>query len=413
MRIATLTQSYPPMISGAAISAQQTAESMARRGHHVLVIAASERKYPYHIYNDNLTVLRLRSFANPIRVGQRLLAFPRHATMNALRHFQPDIIHVHEPLQMGMLALAYAKRARIPVVFTAHQLPWFAASYLPKSLRPLAEKILWMYARWSLGRYSSIVTPTKTVANIVRQMTGLKPKVISNGLDLQTFHPPLSSDNVSATPARLHLPINAPVILHIGRLDPDKSVDRVIRAAAQPIHETEAHLVIVGDGCQKESLVRLCTELGIETRVHFTGFVTAEDSLPVIYRRANIFITASEIETQGIVLLEAAASGLPIVAVNATCIPEIVHDRVNGFLIKSSDTNGFSNAIILLINNPKMAKAMGQEGRNIAEAHDVQITSTLHEKLYDETIKRTYRRSMAKRKSFNPWKIMRAWMKFK
>jgi len=381
MRIAYLTQSYPPMISGAALSAQHTAEAMAKRGHQVLVIAASDRENPYHTYTGNLTVVRLRSFNNPLRVGQRLMLSPRRKVLKLLQKFQPDIIHAHEPLQMGWIALEYANHAHIPVTLTTHQLPWFVASYLPKSLKPFVETILWAYARMSLKKYTTLIAPTQTIARIIEEKTGLKPNAISYGLDLRTFHPPLLSDVTTATRTKLNLPLNIPLILHVGRLDTDKSVDKVIRSAAPAILNSGAHLLIVGDGCQKNHLIRLCRDLKIEERVHFTGFIHPS-KLPEIYRAANIFITASEIETQGIVLLEAAASGLPIVAVNATCISEIVHDRVNGFLPPPGNLGAFSNAITSLISNPKKAYVMGREGRISVEEHDIRNTWTLHEKLY-------------------------------
>ena len=85
MRIAYLTQAYPPMVSGAAISVQQLAETMAGHGHQVLVIAASDRKYPYNLYGNNLTIMRLNSFHNPMRVGQRILLYPRQTILRALR----------------------------------------------------------------------------------------------------------------------------------------------------------------------------------------------------------------------------------------------------------------------------------------------------------------------------------------
>lgn len=147
MRIAYLTQSYPPMISGAAVSVQQIAESMTQLGHQVLVIAASDRECPYSLIRDNLTILRLRSLSNPLRVGQRAIANPRRMTLNALARFQPDVIHVHEPMQLGTLALAYAKREQVPVIFTVHLLPGFATTYLSGKLGQWTEQILWIYAR--------------------------------------------------------------------------------------------------------------------------------------------------------------------------------------------------------------------------------------------------------------------------
>ena len=407
MRIAYLTQPYPPMISGAAISAQQTAETMAQRGHKVLVIAASDKDFAYNIYKDNLTVLRLRSYNNPLRVNQRLISFPRIKVMKSLQQFNPDIIHVHEPLQMGTIALKYARHKHIPVTITAHQLPGFVASYLPQWLKSNTEKTLWRYARISLKRYSSMITPTRTIAALIEEQTGLKPNVISYGIDMQTFHPPHSSDPGIATRKKLNLPLNIPLLLHVGRLDSDKSVDNLIRAAEPAVRETEAHLVIVGDGSQMRRLIHLCRELGIEKKVHFTGFIP-QSSLPEVYRMANVFLTASEIETQGIVLLEAAASGLPIVAVDATCISEVVHHQHNGYLIKSGNTRAFSEALVNLINDPKGACKMGLKGRILVGDQSINNARARYENLYREMLNEANRKSPKKTGVWLPqWKNLK------
>ena len=244
--------------------------------------------------------------------------------------------------------------------------------------------------------------------------TGIKAQTVSNGIDLQRFHPPLSSDDGTATRTRLNLPSNVPILLHIGRLDKDKSVDKVIRAAAPAICESEAHLVVVGDGCEKNSLVNLCQTLGIAHRVHFTDVISDQQYLAEIYRMASLFIMASEIETQGVVLLEAAASGLPIVAVDATCISEIVHDQVNGYLAKPGDIAGLSDSIITLLNDPERARMMGMEGRTLVEAHDIHKTWSLHETLYLGLVKSTPTRQVLKKgQRLGKRKLMKSWMGFK
>lgn len=407
MRIAYLTQSYPPMISGAALMVQKTAEAMAERGHQVLVIAASDREYPYHSYKDNLTVLRLSSYNNPLRVGQRMMLCPIGRIMGSLKHFLPDIIHVHDPLQIGMLGLEYAKHAQIPVTVTAHQLPWFVAAYLPQSLKSIAEKLLWFYARMVMKKFTTVIAPTQTIATVIGRAIRLRSSVINYGLELQTFHPAHSPELKIATRVKWGLPVNAPIILHVGRLDIDKRVDKIIRAASQPIRESDADLLIVGDGSQKNHLIDLCKELSIESRAHFTGFIVPAE-LPEIYRVANIFITASEIETQGIVLYEAAASGLPIIAVNATCVSEIVHDCINGFLVNSRDVNDLRGAIRVLLDDPKRAYSMGREGRFLAENYDIQHTWTLHEKLYQKMTEQVrIRPTLRKNISSRQWKTFK------
>lgn len=387
MRIAYLAQSYPPMVSGAAIVAEKLAKEMAKRGHQVLVIAASDKAQPYITLQENLSVLRLGSIHNPMRVGQRFLLFPRFHVLKALEEFQPDIIHSHEPLQMGWLGLAYARRSWIPITLTVHQLPWFVASYFPNFVKPVIEKSLWTYARWLLKRFTSIITPTKTISTFIHQMTGLDSNVISYGLDLQTFHPPLSSDDELAARQKWNLPPRVPLILHVGRLDTDKHVDRVILAAAQTIGQTDAHLLIVGDGRQKNHLMQLCRDLGIGERVHFTGYVSIQQGLPVLYRMASMFVTASEIETQGIVLLEAAASGLPLVATHTTCIPEIVYDGINGYLTKSGDAYAINQSMIRILKDPHTAVSMGRVSRTLAEGHPNKETFDEHERIYHKMVR--------------------------
>ena len=382
MRIAYLTQSYPPMISGATIVAEQLAVEMAERGHQVLVITASDRQEPYFSLQKNLTVLRLKSIYNPWRIGQRFLVYQRTAILNALREFRPGVIHSHDPLQLGWLGIEYARRARIPTTLTIHQLPWFVASYLPGFLRVCIETVLWAYARWLSRNFTSLIVPTPTIATLVSKMTGLKTNVISYGMDLQTFHPPLPADPRPAAPQSWNLPPGVPLLLHVGRLDTDKDVDRVIHAAAPVIRESEAHMLVVGDGRQRNHLMRQCRKLGIAERIHFTGFISKNQGLPDIYRMASVFITASEIETQGIVLLEAAASGLPIVAVNATCIPEIVHNGVNGYLTEPGDIPAMSKAIRSILKDSSISQAMGRASCALAELHNWEASFDKHERMY-------------------------------
>lgn len=387
MRIVYLTQSYPPMISGAALVVEKLATGMAARGHHVLVIAASDRAEPYTVREKNLTVVRLRSVHNPARVNQRFLLLPHFAVTQALNAFQPDIIHVHEPLQTAWAGMLYARRHRIPLTLTAHQTLELLTEYLPNhsSIRSAINSVITWYASWFIKQFPAVITPSRTTARQYHTLIGIQPATISNGIDLQTFFPASPSDVGPATRQKLNLPADAPIILHVGRLDLEKHVDRLILACAPALRTTSAHLLIVGDGCQKERLISLTRELGIADRVHFAGFI-ARANLPEIYRLATIFVNASEIEAQGIVLLEAAASELPIVAVNSTCIPEIVHDRVNGFLAEPGDLDTMSAGIMNLLSNPRKARMMGREGRFLAEEHDIQQSWSLYEKLYRELI---------------------------
>lgn len=404
MRIAYLTQSYPPMISGAALVVENLAKGMAASGHQVLVIAASDTSQTYVVEEKNLTVLRLKSVHNPQRVGQRFTPYSRRSVTNALQEFRPETIHSHEPLPISLPAIRYAGEMNVPTIITIHQLPPTATRHLPGLLQVVMERLLWSYGRWYSKKFTALIAPTETTSVQIRKILGRPVSTISNGIDLQTFHPSLSPGEEIATRRRWDLPPDIPIILHVGRLDPDKNADRVIQAAALALAGNLAHLLIVGDGVRKPSLVKLCHSLGIAERVHFTGFVSTEQGLPEIYRTAQLFITASEIETQGLVLLEAAASGLPIVAVRATCIPEIVHHGVNGFLAEPGDLDGLSEGMSNLLKDTHRAALMGKASLSLARQHDNRFTIDAHEKLYYQLVEQGRATSLRLREERRPVK---------
>jgi len=129
-------------------------------------------------------------------------------------------------------------------------------------------------------------------------------------------------------------------------------------------------------------VIRLSEKLGIRHRSRFPGFVAETGDLPGLYRLASVFITASEVETQGITTLEAAASGLPIVAARAGATPEMVEDGVTGYLVAPGDSDAMADRLVWLLQNPARAKAMGHEGRERVEPHSLDSSVKAHERLY-------------------------------
>jgi glycosyltransferase involved in cell wall biosynthesis len=194
------------MISGAAIVAEQLAKEMAEQGHQVLVICASDREQPYISLQKNITILRLQSIRNPMRVGQRFLLFPGTAVMNALHEFKPDIIHGHEPW-LAWIGFAYARRMNIPTTLTMHMLPWFVAGYLHEHspLHRLAEQASWMYFRLFARNFTSIIATTKTASETISTKTDIRHETIPCGIDTGIFHPLQSSDLETATRTKLNL----------------------------------------------------------------------------------------------------------------------------------------------------------------------------------------------------------------
>jgi len=403
MRIAFITQSYPPMVSGAALVVERLAKGMAERGHPVLVLAASDQGHAYTKEIGNLRIVRLTSLPNPKRANQHLASPSFYKVVKELKSFDPDIIHIHD-IFLGLEGVLWGQVMKVPVIGTIHQLPWFVNSYLPEvpALKQLTEESIWSCTRWMNNQCDTLIVPTPTIAHTIHSEVGFKPVAISNGVDLNHFTPKPSNPNEKKKLCqKYNLDPSQPIILHVGRLDVDKNVEKVIEATAKTMQAKNAQLLVVGDGECKKSLQKQAKRLGIRKNCHFPGFISTNGDLPGIYRLANVFVTASEIETQGLVLLEALASGLPVVAVDATCIPELVKDNINGFLVQSNDVDAFADSLTHLICNPERARQMGQLGRELAEKHSVQSALDRHEDLYRKTITKP-------RKAINPG-LRRTW----
>lgn len=385
MRIAYICQSYPPMISGASLAVQRLAEGMAARDHVVLVMTASERGEAYTEEFDNLKVRRLRAFQNPLRVDQSFLLWDRNIISAEFKEFKPQILHLHDPLNLGVAGLVTARRLQIPVALTLHQVPRFVSAYLPNvpALQNTVESGLWSYGSWLLQQCEKVIVPSHAIAEEIHSHDIQRPNVISNGIDLHTFNPdPPDPSERETLCLRYGLDPDLPVVLHVGRLDVDKQANLVIRASAQAINQVDAQLLIVGDGRQREELIELCANLGIGRFCHFPGFVETNGDLPGLYRLAAVFVTASEIETQGLVILEAMASGLPVVAIKATCIPELVQDNVNGYLSQPGEVGQMSEQVLRILMSPNRAKEMGRVSRALAQEHSIDKSIDNHEELY-------------------------------
>jgi hypothetical protein len=235
MRIAMINQSYYPMVSGASIVMQRLAEGMVAREHAVLVVAASERGPAYLLETGNLRQVRIASWRNPLRAGQRFNLNSKNAVFKALEEYSPQLVHLHEPLQMGAAGAEYCRRSGIPCLLTLHALPVLVASYAPNlpGLRRTIETLVWFISRSLADQFPCVVTPTQMVADLVSRELHLAARVISNGVDLNAFQTgPLEPAEEAFWRAKLAIPPDVPVILHVGRLDSDKQVDVAIQAAA-------------------------------------------------------------------------------------------------------------------------------------------------------------------------------------
>lgn len=390
MRIVMVTQSFPPSVSGASIVAYRLGLLLARRGHEVYSIVASDTGQPYRRTENGVTCLRLKSRPNRLRVDQRYVPWSRLRVRRLLAEIKPDVVHLHDTLSLGLSALLAAKSLRIARVVTIHQLPWFICKTLPK-LRPFApiiEPAAWAYGVWLGYQCQEVVLPSQTIADLVqRRGYGGPAHVISNGIDLDRFTPcSCMTGERRATRELYGIGKSDKVILTVGRIDRDKSVDVVIRAAARAMRNVSAKLVVAGDGVVRLEMEALARRLGIEQDCRFPGFVRSDAGLPELYRAADVFALASTVEIQSSVVLEALASGLPIVAVRASSVPEQVLDGENGYLVSPEDVETMAERLVQVLTDSHLARRMSLRSRAIAELHTPERTVTAHEAVYASAV---------------------------
>jgi 1,2-diacylglycerol 3-alpha-glucosyltransferase len=358
VRVGLFTNNYLPFCGGVTVSVETLRRGLEARGHEAWVLAprfpGADDGAPRTLRYPSIPAVTYPEFALAVPFSHRL--------GRRVRELDFDVFHAHHPFLLGPAARRLARRQRRPLVFTYHTRYDKYAHYVPFSRRLVEAAARGLSTRFA-SRADAIIAPSAVLRDELRARGVRGPiAVIPTGVDLARFSP---GDRARARGARGIDP-DALVVLYVGRLDREKSVDRVL-AAFERVASTvaRARLVLVGQGTQADDLRRMATALHAGARVTFTG-VCPHAELPDYYRAADLFLFASETETQVLVLAEAAACGLPAVAVEAPGCDEVVHDGDTGLLTKREPAALAEAAIGLLI-DPARRAAMAARARQLAE----------------------------------------------
>jgi glycosyltransferase involved in cell wall biosynthesis len=380
MRILMFSHGYLPTLSGVTLVVQKIARSMVRRGHEVTVVTASEKHIPYRAEDEGVRLVRVWGIPNAFwREGPIPILSP-WGLRKLVDEFKPEIIHTHENAFLSWV-LVRARLAGHPRLITSsYSLPRYVSHYLHfGGLDAWFEGFLWRYVVGHLNRYEHVVFCTRTHERDFKAH-GLRPPttVISNGVNIQRYSPvKVACEDITA---RYGLPPK-PRILSVGRLMKDKMLDLLIQAMRRVCDHKKAHLVVVGRGSERPHLNKLIRQLNLEPYIHLLGYVPEED-LPALYRACDLFAIPSLVEVQSIPAIQAAVTGLPIVAANSAALPELVWDGENGFLVEPLNAGELGDAILRILDNPEMAKKMGQVSLEIGCAHDEHLTFQAYEDFY-------------------------------
>lgn len=367
MRVLLVTESYWPNADGGALFERRLVHGLITGGQTVEVWAPG-RTLRSSLEHDGGSLIH-REPAATLLVNPKYKAslWPWRHGRTIIRHFRPDVLHIHNAFQMGLTALLYGRRRQIPIVATNHFMPENALLNLPipRALYNPLSNLIWAYLVWFHNRCQFVTSPTATAIRLLQEH-GLRvpAEAISNGIDTAVFKPGLST---VAVRAKFKLP-EQPIILYIGRIDGEKRLDILLDAFPDVLKRQSAHLVIAGSGKAMGTLQAQAKRLGITSHITFTGFLDEVDK-PHLYNAATVFTITSPAELQSIVTLEAMASGLPIVATDVAALSELCHNGENGYLFPENNSAELAEHLARLLGDTKQAEAFGQESRRIVEKH--------------------------------------------
>jgi 1,2-diacylglycerol 3-alpha-glucosyltransferase len=358
VRIALFTNNYLPFCGGVTISVETLRRGLEASGHEAWVfgprLTGAEDASVKVVRYPSIPVATYPEFALAVPYSRRI-----ERLVSALAF---DVIHAHHPFLLGPAARRLARRTRRPLIFTYHTRYEKYAHYVPLPLRLVQAAALRISAGFA-AQADAVLAPSAVIRDELHARGVRAPiAVVPTGVDLECFRP----GDREAARRNLGVGQGEPLVLYVGRLDREKSVDRVL-GAFERVASTipAARLVLVGQGTEAERLRRTAASLPVAERIRFLG-LRPHDSLAECYQAADVFLFASETETQGLVLAEAAACGLPAVAVDAPGCDEVVRDGDTGILTKG-DPAALAEAVIGLLLDPERRRAMARRAREVAE----------------------------------------------
>ena len=337
MRILMMTNTYFPMVGGLEQSVHSFSEEFKSLGHEVLIVTPAFGGAP----KEEPGVIRIEAIQK-FKGTIFSVNFPVSGLLTRLmKEFVPDIVHSHCPFFMGDFALRLSRQHAIPLVFTYHTMFEQYVHDWPVHNEGVKRFMVKLSAGYA-NLVDQVIVPSESVREILLKR-GVKTsmEVVPTGVDAQRF----SKGDRNTFRQANQIPLDALVVGHAGRLSPEKNLEFLTDCMVKLLKkEPKAHALIVGLGPSEKMIKNAFGQAGLEKRLHLTG-VLHYQHLVDAYFAMDVFAFASLSETQGIVLIEAMAAGVPVVALDAPGAREVVKDYHNGRLLSQMDEKSFVEAL--------------------------------------------------------------------
>lgn len=346
MRIAIITESFPPDVNGVAHCVVRVAENLVRSGHHPLVIApesaratsGADTQFPYPV--ERVPSVPLPGYPT-FRLG-----LPTPRTRRAIVRHRTELVHLASPVALGAWGSHVTRAIELPMVAVYQtDLPNYARAY---RLGAVTESFAWRWLRDIHNAADRTLAPSTVTADELRQHGMERVWLWGRGVDIQLFHPARRDERLRAAIA----PGGEVIAGYVGRLATEKRVDLLASVAAVP----GVRLAVTGGGPMDEELRQ-----AIPSAV-FLGTRHGAD-LARIYASLDVFVHTGPFETFGQTIQEAAASGLPVIAPAAGGPLDLVDNGMTGFLVPPGDGDALAAAVSRLAKNPALRARLGEAAR--------------------------------------------------
>jgi glycosyltransferase involved in cell wall biosynthesis len=381
MRVLMATNTFTPHVGGVARSVQSFAEQLRASGHGVLVVAPEFEGAPA----EEPDVVRLPALQNFNNSSFSVPLVTPGMLMESIESFKPDVVHAHHPFLLGSTALRIGAAYSLPVVFTHHTRYETYTHYLSLDT-PAVQRIAVEMAAGFCNLCDAVIAPSQSIAQVLREHQVQTPiEVIPTGVDLRRF---AKADRRRGR-AALALPPDAFIVGHVGRLAPEKNLGFLAEAVTHFLRSRpQAHFLVVGGGPAQQEIEQHFARHGFPSRLHLAGTLEGQP-LADAYAAMDVVAFASKSETQGMVLTEAMAAGVPVVALDASGVRDVVEDGINGRLLAEEEVAAFGEALAWVADLPAgQRKRVAQAVRKTAEHFSMPNCAARLVKVYETLVAR-------------------------
>jgi 1,2-diacylglycerol 3-alpha-glucosyltransferase len=362
MRVLMISDVYFPRINGVSTSIQTFRRGLHAAGHETLLIAP---EYPTDDAGADGEIIRIPSHYLPRDPEDRIMkasAIRRLTSSLGKRRF--DLIHIQTPFVAHYQGVRLARALRLPVIESYHTyFEEYLHHYVPLTPRRLMRFIARRFTVSQCTDLDALVVPSPAMRRALENYGVRCPMhIIPTGMDMARFN----GGDGARFRAQLDIAPAAPTLVHVGRIAHEKNIDFLLRMFARVAERrADAVLIVAGEGPALNHCKSYVESLGLAGRARFVGYLSRERDLLDCYRAGDVFVFSSKTETQGLVLLEAMALGVPVVSTAHMGAADIVNPQ-RGAVVAPDDEQGFAAIVLGLLADPARRAAMAQAGRRYA-----------------------------------------------